>query len=330
MCSTGLACTASDQVCRSAEIFILGANGTDAATATAVVMRGSGANFTFTPIGTGLPVAIWGTSASDVWVVAITSDAQNTQLSWMRHWDGVSWSQPVNFAGNVQAIWGDAPTNYWAVTNGGGAYHWTGSSWGSVQTVISGAVFSQIWGNNTTNIWALAGNQMARGNGLNVWDVTTRSDFTASPLSISGRASGQMFSGGAQPSGMPAVLHWDGTQYSVTPLGASGDCGAVAGVWAGPDDAWAIANVYANSCLFGGVSNVWKRPNGGTWALVGPLPTGGANRGLFGTSNRDLYAIGSSGGTVALHHYDGATWTAPYKPSGLTAMWAVWGTGQPK
>jgi hypothetical protein len=333
MCSSGLACTTSDQICRSAELWIAGSNGIDSKTATAVVMHGSGTSFTMTPLGTGVPTAIWGTSASDVWYFAITSDAQNNQLSWARHWDGNTWSQPVSFTGNITALWGDAPANYWAVNNGGGAYHWTGSSWGTAETIISGAVFGQVWGANASNLWAIAGNQVARSNGNGFWDVTTRSDFQVFLSQMAGRSSGEMLSGGLDPAtSRPKVLEWDGSQYTVTPLGGAQDCGPTTGVWAGPDDVWAFASISAMGglCIVG-TPTVFRKQNGGSWTMLGAVPNASVGSYLWGTSNKDLYIPGkASNGAAALLHYDGTAWTTPYLPAGVTQLRAVWGTGQPK
>jgi hypothetical protein len=63
---------------------------------------------------------------------------------------------------------------------------------------------------------------------------------------MAGRSSGEMLSGGLDPAtSPPKVLEWDGSQYTVTPLGGAQDCGPTTGVWVGPDDVWAFASISA-------------------------------------------------------------------------------------
>jgi hypothetical protein len=341
MCSAGLACTATDQVCRSAEMWIIGSNGTDAATATAVVLHGDGTSFTLTPLGTGIPSAIWGTSKSDVWVVFLGPGTTTVpQATWLRHWDGTAWSPQVDFQSYHYGIWGDAPTNYWMINNSGGARHWTGTSWSQPEPIITmsnNQVLSQIWGSSATSLWAISGNQVARGNGAGVWNVTTRSDFAAYGKGISGRSTGEMFSGGSDPNGeKPRVLSWDGSQFSVDVLGGATDCGAIGAMWAGPDDVWALNPTARDPsgmtalCL-DGIPTLFRRVNSGTWTPQGAIPNSAGGTHLWGTSNRDLYVTGkATGGAPALFHYDGASWTTPSTPSGVTQIRGIWGTGQPK
>ena len=334
-CNSGLACTTGDQVCRATEVWF--AANTGNTSGMALIGRGNGTSFTLTPIGTGSPTAIWGTAANDIWVVAQgpNNPTNNAQRSWARHWNGNTWEAQVDFPEGftVYGLWGDAPNNYWAVTNAGTAFHWTGSSWGQPQTIVAGAVFTQIWGSSATNIWALAGNRVAHWDGSGSWSVMNRSDFSTSggASGITGRKSGQMFASGSDPIGaQAAVLIWDGSAYSTSYHGGTAqDCQKAVAIWAGSDDVWTLITGGA-ICSTDTTVDI-KRYANNTWSSEGVLTNaGGFVFWMWGTSNKDLYVSGrTSDGTATLFRYDGMNWTAPYFTSQASYLGPVWTTGRP-
>jgi len=326
VCSTGLRCTASDQVCRSAEIWFGGTNGFQ--TGTAYVGHGDGTTFTLTPIGTGAVGSIYGTSADDVWVVGLgPTNANNQQTSWFRHWDGATWAPPVEFAGyTVNGLWGNTPDNYWAVTNAGGVMHWNGASWSFPNVIAPGVVFTQIWGMSDSDVWAFGDNRVAHWDG-SAWSVTTRTDFAANSGAVTGVGQ-RVFSGGVVEGTKPAVLMRNGSEVTVGILGDGLDCATPRGLWVGLDDAWAIT-----SSIVGGaqcdVTPTLVRYENGVWTRIGKLPGAASASYMWGTSNRDLFATGSTpDGMVSLFHHDGMTWSPAFTSTEVIYVSGIWGTGR--
>ena len=324
-CSTGLACTTSDHVCRAAQLFIGGSLSTSDQ---AVVARGSGTSFSVDVVGTGNVSSIYGTSASDVWITIVSSFGAPSQTSALRHWNGTSWSSPVPLGGLYYAIWGSAVDNYWAISNGGVAVHWNGSAWSSPQSVSSGIVFTQMWGSSATDVWALGQTTVAHGDGSATWTPTTRADFSVySRNSISGRASGEWFAGGETPAGAPVLLHRSGSTFTVEP--AAG-CGDVRGVFVDATDAWAISGplIASGTCT---TQPTVSHREGGTWTDKGKVTGATASSTLWGTSSKNLYVVGASANGPTLFHYDGTSWTAAFTATSAQAsgLSSIWGTGKP-
>jgi hypothetical protein len=318
-CDTGLSCTTGDQICRSALIF---AGGQDGANSLAIVARGSGTSFTIDNLGTGNVVAVWGSSASDVWAM-YTSPIGAGQQTFLRRWNGSAWEAVITLSGYYYGLWGNAQNNYWAVNNNGQAIHFDGVSWSTPMPISSGIVFVQVWGASANDVWALGGSTVGHWTGS--WGSTTRSDFAVQTRgAISGRTgSGEVFAGGVSNSA-PAVLHRNGANFTVEPVPGCGDARAV---WAGPADAWALTGpIIANgSCT---LQPTVAHLENGTWADKGKLPGAASGQALWGTSSRDLFAAGQSGTNAGLFHYNGTSWTPAFTPtSGATHFYAVWGTG---
>lgn len=328
MCNADLACTTSDQICRASTIFIGALNSN---TGMAYVLRGAGSAFTTDPIGMGSVTSIYGTAANDVWVIgAYNESGTNAQKSYARHWNGSIWETALPFAsdGFVYALWGSAPNNYWAFTNGGGAYRWTGSSWGTVQPIDNGTVFTAAWGASATNIWAYAGNRESHYNGG--WSSTTRADFSA--RRVTGvRATGMLWAGGSDPGGNnPRVLHTDGTTAVVDTLSMDNDCHEVFGIWAGPNDVWALS---AGTLALGACTTtprLFHRAGTGTWGEELGVAGWQNIMGMWGSSNKDIYMAGrNANGDPTVFHYNGTFWTGVYTANTVTLLGQLWASGSP-
>jgi hypothetical protein len=109
-------------------------------------------------------------------------------------------------------------------------------------------------------------------------------------------------------------LHFDGARFTA---GIGGYTGLVDGVWAsGPSDVWGVAGDAA--LHFDGRSVTRQQ-----------LPGGGARR-IFGTSPRDLWAVGAAN---VVYRYDGVRWTSLAIPGLALAAWGrapedVWLVGE--
>lgn len=103
---------------------------------------------------------VWGTSASDVWVMTDSYE--------LNHFDGATWEviETDDFIGDLAAVWGPAPDDLWAVGSAGSIAHYDGSSWDEVAHQRIGApylrLFLAVHGSSSTDVWAV-GQQLGEG-----------------------------------------------------------------------------------------------------------------------------------------------------------------------
>ena len=334
-CDVGLACTSADQVCRAAEVWVVGTTGDgNDLTGMAMVGHGDGTSFTLDMLGTGSPTAISGTSASDVWAIVRGPDGNNGQTSFARHWNGVVWGAQINFPEGfiVTDLWGNAPNNYWAVDNGGTAMHFDGVGWSAPLTISAGIVLTGVWGSSASNVWAVGQGTVAHWDGTGSWAATTRTDFHVYGSRIAtGRGSSMIVGGAAEGAAeVPGVLRLTGSDFTVEKLGDGLDCATTTAVWSGPDDEWALtaSSISLNNC---DAHPTVMHHVDGVWTGTGKLPNASRVFSMWGSSNRDLFVTGlDATGAAAVFHYDGTTWKTPYTTSGVKFLFSAWGTGQPQ
>ncbi len=103
---------------------------------------------------------VWGTSASDVWVM--------TDRSELSHFDGTNWQtvDTYDFVGDLATVWGPAPDDLWAAGGAGSIAHYDGSAWTEVTHQKIGApylrLFLAVHGTSSTDVWAV-GQQLGEG-----------------------------------------------------------------------------------------------------------------------------------------------------------------------
>jgi hypothetical protein len=102
---------------------------------------------------------IFGTSASDVWVV--------TGSEHPAHFDGQSWKElDVDMIGDMSVVWGASPGEVWAAGSAGSISRWDGSSWDELAHQEIGAPYLRQWiamhGSSPDDIW-LIGRQLGEG-----------------------------------------------------------------------------------------------------------------------------------------------------------------------
>ncbi len=70
-------------------------------------------------------ISVWGSSASDVWVVG--------SVGTVLHWNGSSWSTARTGTGSqLTGVWSTSASDAWAVGSAGTILHWNGSAWSNV------------------------------------------------------------------------------------------------------------------------------------------------------------------------------------------------------
>jgi glucose/arabinose dehydrogenase len=238
--------------------------------------------------GTIFDVEVLG--ANDVWAVGGSAGS-----SLAVHWDGTRWSNvalPPAYNSWLWAVSGVASNDVWAVGwhNQGSlvrtlTMHWNGVAWSIVPSPNSGTAFSYLYG-----VHALATND--------VWAV-----------------------GAAQVSGIGYVaqaLHWNGTQWSVTPTPQTSS-------WAfdveviSSTDAWAVGYTGQTGQMF------IMRWNGLQWSEV-PGPNVTADNDLYAVdavSPTEVWAVGNvanpqTNNDTLVIRWDGTQWTRVQSPAGAT------------
>lgn len=103
--------------------------------------------------GAGGDGEVWGTSASDVWVMTGSSD--------LAHFDGAAWEviETHDFVGDLAAVWGPSADDLWAVGGAGSIAHYDGTSWDEVAHQRIGAPYLRqlqaVHGSSPTHVWAV-------------------------------------------------------------------------------------------------------------------------------------------------------------------------------
>ena len=98
---------------------------------------------------------VWGSASDDVWAVGTCSlipgtvrdcDSQSSDAV-IVHWDGHAWSRVESGTREwLNAVWGRAPNDVWAVGTGGEILRWNGLSWSPTASGVPSADLRGIWG----------------------------------------------------------------------------------------------------------------------------------------------------------------------------------------
>jgi hypothetical protein len=227
------------------------------------------------------PTGILALSASDIWAVGGAAPIFEAGIQpYYLHWDGEAWSivpsPPVPAYSWVEDVSAVSPTDIWAVgaqrAQDAPAHetlieHWDGNEW----TVVPSP-------NVPEGDWTLL-EDVAAVSSNDVWAVGRW--ITLSPTIVS----------------HSAILHWDGSAWSIVAHPGTGALWGVVSI--SSDDVWAGGE--------GGKLH-W---DGEEWSLfpnVGPSTT----EELAAISSRDVWAVGSRSNATGLkalaEHWDGTSW----------------------
>jgi hypothetical protein len=124
-------------------------------------------------------LGVWGSSASDVWVVGSPSCV--SRGAWqsprcaddnLMHFDGSEWSLASSGEGvdTVRDVWGSSPGDFWV----SGGSHFDGSTWVVASQAVS---IGAVWGSGPNEVWALDGYDILHFNGTDWSPVTNRPRF---------------------------------------------------------------------------------------------------------------------------------------------------------
>jgi hypothetical protein len=244
---------------------------------------------------TGDLYAVWGASASDLWVAG----AGGVVL----HRTGGVWSSPPSSTTrSLHGLWVASAADAWAVGDGGAIIRWNGTAWSS-DALGLGANLQDVWGPSTSDVWAVGdGGTILRRSSGGVWSPVT-SGTTRRLRGVWGVSASYVWAVGDHG----AIRFWNGATWAGSGSGTNDDLYAVSGT--GTADAWAVGE--------GGTIRRW---DGTLWSGA-TSPVSVVLRGVWSASTSDAWAVGD-GGTVI--RWNGFSWSVV--PSGIgAALYGVWG-----
>ena len=246
---------------------------------------------------------IWGTSATDVYVVGTD----------IRHsiGDG-TWSSQTSPTTDFRSVWGSAANDIYVVGVNGSILHSTGNgSWLS-QTGAASTVSRSVWGSGSTDIYVAYGTAGLRGNvehstGAATSWTTTVPNYNFTLTSIWGSAGSDVYIVG----GNGTILHFtNSTTYTKQNSNITFE---LEGVWgSGPTDVYAV-----------GGGEVLHSTGDGVWTPQ-PLPQSTSLYGVWGSGPNDIYVVGT-GGSI-MHSTGNGTWT-PQVTDTTAILYSIWGSG---
>ncbi|HYP97350.1 MAG TPA: hypothetical protein VER96_01665 [Polyangiaceae bacterium] len=263
---------------------------------------GSNANF----------VAIWGSSATDIWVIANqTGDLAGSQQtnsierSALLHWDGLRWgATQFDDTRALRAIWGSSKHDVYVVGANSTLLHYDGNSWSPVPLMLGASIdFTSVHGTSAKDVWVVGLGRAALHYDGSAW-------FTLTPPTMDVFRSVWSSADDVWVLGDASLNHFDRKAWSTVPRPAAGLQSAVLGH--APHEAW-----------IGGPAGIIER-----WNAMGQIggtsvdaQTGTANfRNLWGQADSNAWAVGEKG---LIAHWGNSDWTiAPHlTDSNLNAAW---------
>lgn len=290
---------------------------------------------------------VFGSSSTDVWVVADSAVWQYDGTEWVDRtagisvtdierlnvgWTagaGVAWVAPINtryvwrYNGTswiqVGVPWdingsagisGAEVDDIWLVSHWGEIAHYDGFGWSKVTPRSTTASFYAMWGSSPSDIWAGGTNgSLLHYDGMDWSDRGLGSSVGIQD--IWGTGPENIWAVGS----FGTILHYDGAAWTNVPHGLTG--AALNRVWgSGPGDVWAVA-----------ASGAILRFDGSAWSTVTPPFAVSSLRGVWGSSASDVWLVGQNQGSGIILHYDGETWTNETPSPSVLPLNDVWGTG---
>ncbi len=259
-------------------------------------------------------LGVWGTSATDVWVVG--ADQRDGTGPTVLHYDGAGWTRLAT---------GETSGDLWWVTGVGDSVFLGGSrgvllryrsgTFAKLATPNTNVVFG-IWGSAADDVWAVGG--LPGGSGAFVWryDGTTVSSVAGLPADLASAGTVWKVNGCAandvwMSATSSTVLHYDGASLVREDVGASDE--SLFSIACDQDQITTAGGNTTNGVLY--------ERDATAWTLRTPTVDGPVLRGIA-VSGEHAYAVGQFG--AVLRRQDGR-WNAE-PPHGLTteSLHAAW------
>ncbi len=264
------------------------------------------------------------------------------------------WQSDVPASGQLNAVWGAATDDAWAVGDDGLALHWNGKSWSVVDPATTNHLHA-IWGSSASDVW-VAGGGLGGPNTANLvhwngqaWSVVDPGT-TMNLASVWGTSAKDVYAAGA--SGVAGTIqHFDGATWSTAWSSSEMALAAIAG--SSTSDVWVVGapiyptfgdhyilhgqaqgftpvasgvSQYLSSVWSADASHAWAYGlggllawNGQSWSAVSTtLPLG--QGGVWGLAKDAVWAVG---GDQQIAFFDGSAWKTVHADaigSGLTAV----------
>ncbi|AKV04285.1 hypothetical protein AKJ09_10948 [Labilithrix luteola] len=207
--------------------------------------------------------AVWGTSASDVWIGGDAFSRKGSSTLWGGFRTsapdggasdaGIAWTSISN--NHITSIWGSGPEDIWIVGPGSRGVQYGGSSaahtdgtladggvpvWTAFDTQ-SAYVLHAVWGSGAGDVWAVGERGSIRHftGGATRWSIAP-SPTTSTLRSVWGSSPSDVWIVGDEGT----LLHYDGTTWApATAAFEPEKTTNLYGVWgAGPNDVWAVGS----------------------------------------------------------------------------------------
>lgn len=257
-------------------------------------------------------VAIWGTSAFDIWVVAnytgaldISDGMGDSTRSALLHWDGISWNATQLATRLLRGISGSAKNDVWVVGDSDFIEHYDGTTWTRTLAPVTAPVdFLAVSVLGPNEAWAVGYDTVLRYDGTD-WRLPP--EFRADVFRSVWSAAHAVWI-----SGTNEIVRFDSGNWTDVPLM---DGRAITSVWGRPNGgAWVAGR--------DGLLASWAE---GAWKLeqVANQSVTTSYHGLWGNSDDDVWAVGEKG---AIAHFDGKSWSSGPQLTDATLN-AAWGTG---
>jgi hypothetical protein len=227
---------------------------------------------------------VWSDRPGDVWVTGGTGILEGGVVSstdgFVLRFDGCAWSKspmPSSEPG-LNAIWGAAANDIWAVGQHGIAVNWDGRYWSNVP-VGADVSLKSVSGSGASDVWTTAG---FHWDGLR-WTQVPGAAQTHDVWAVS-PTNAWATEGATGPIQLqvPNVARWDGTAWNITQVLDPTMTGfSIFAIWGGTDEAWAV-----------GEGELIFHFANGVWTMV--RPPGGSSQGFVDVMQEgaDVYAVG--------------------------------------
>jgi photosystem II stability/assembly factor-like uncharacterized protein len=249
---------------------------------------------------------VWGSSASDVYVVG----AQGTILH--SRGDGVWTPQTSGTAKDLHAIWGAGPHDLYAA----GDVLLRSSGDGNWRTESAPSTLMGVWGSAANDVYIAGVFGISHSTGNGTWSAVNQAEPWGGYFHVRGTSATDVYAVGGfinlnDPSRGGGVAHFSSGQWSWTLLSP-------------PDEMKDIVFTARGAFIVGLSGQIWANAGaGGTWTRqASPVPWD--LQALWADDAGKLYAVGGSG-TVLTSDGDG-NWAAQASLFALD-LWGVWGSG---
>jgi hypothetical protein len=237
----------------------------------------------------------------------------------------VCWESPLPLDVNLNAIWGFATDNLWAVGDGGQILHWDGSRWNLQPSGVTRNLMS-IWGPSATDIYAVGDQGTILHFDGTAWSpIPPPGGMTPNLNVVRGSSASDVWAVG----GASTIFRYNGTTWTLQP---GGPVGNVIGLYVAPDGTafvssasgivsrwngtmfvavpvgggpmYAISGLSASNVLFSGDSNAIGTFDGQTYRALPGYPSASALHGSHFRAARDAWLVGIDGSVL---HFDGGS-----------------------